>query len=161
MRAVAKEAGVAVGLANYHFVNKASLIADALHRIGEQDVELVAPIAGTDPVERLGDALRHVLDPSFLATDYLGLRLQLWSLASVDPGFAKINKDAQLKYRSGLSDLIAAARPEVSPDEVDRRAADILIIQNGVWLTSILIVDHDSIARSLRRCEQIAFDQPN
>ncbi len=158
MRAVAREAGVAVGLANYHFDSKTALITAALERIGQQDGELVASIPGADPAERLRNALRQVLDPAFLATDYLGLRLQLWSLASVDPRFAKINEAAQLRYRSGLGELIAAARPELSPQEVDQKATDILIIQNGVWLTSLLIVNHDIVQRSLQHCEKIAFD---
>jgi len=37
MRAVAREAGVALGLMNYYFTDKTSLIAAALRRLGEQD----------------------------------------------------------------------------------------------------------------------------
>ena len=112
MRAVAREAGVAVGLANYHFDSKTALITAALERIGQQDGELVASIPGADPADRLRNALRQVLDPAFLATDYLGLRLQLWSLAGVDPRFAEINETAQLRYRAGLGELIDHRGPD-------------------------------------------------
>lgn len=157
MRTVSREAGVALGLINYHFDDKRSLIAAALRRLGEEDARLVESDPDLDAAGNLRGALRRVADPEFLATDYLGLRLQLWSLSRTDPLYGEINHEAQLRYRSGLARLIAAARPELAPDEVDRRAADILVIQNGMWLTSILIVDHESIVRSIERCDAIAF----
>ncbi len=157
MRAVAAEAGVALGLINYHFDDKTSLIVAALERIGRADARLVRPTDGLEPVEQLRGALRRVADEEFLRSDYLALRLQLWSLAPVDPSFAAVNHEAQVRYREGLARLVGAARPGLDADEVARRAADILIIQNGMWLTSILIVDQDAIERSIARCEQIAL----
>ena len=157
MRAVAKEADVALGLMNYYFDDKTSLIAEALRRIGEADAQLVAPMPGLDADGQLRIALRRVADEEFLRTEYLALRLQLWSVAPVDPVFAAINQDAQVRYRNGLGSLIAAARPDLDPAEVGRRAADILIVQNGMWLTSILIVDDNAILRAIERCEVIAF----
>lgn len=157
MRAVARRADVALGLINYHFHDKTSLIAAALRRLGDDDILLVAPEYGLDPVKRLRAAFRHVADDEFLRTDYLGLRLQLWSLARVDPIYAEINRQTQLRYREGLVELIAAARPDLDDIEVRRRAADVLIVQNGMWLTSILIVDPDAIERSIHRCEEIAL----
>lgn len=157
MRAVATEAGVALGLVNYYFDSKTSLIAAALHRLGQEDAQLVAQVAGLDPVEQLRHALRRVADEEFLRPNYLGLRLHLWSLAPIEPAYARINNEAQIRYRDGLAALIAAARPGLHADDVAHRAADILVIQNGMWLTSILIVDRESIARSVERCEAIAF----
>ncbi len=157
MRAVSREAGVALGLASYYFENKNSLICAALRRIGDQDAALVEPQDGIEPEKRLKEALRHVVDDGFLQTDYLGLRLQLWSLAGTDPTFAEINRDAQIRYRNGLASLIAAARPNLKPGEIARRAADILVIQNGMWLTSILIVDEQAIRRGVQRCEELAL----
>ena len=89
MRAVAKEAGVALGLMNYYFDDKTSLVAAALNRIGDLDAELVACDPDTSADEQLCHALRRVADPEFLQSDYLGLRLQLWSLAAVEPTFAR------------------------------------------------------------------------
>lgn len=158
MRAVAREAGVAVGLANYHFDNKTALICAALERIGERDIELVQarPDLGS-----AADQLRHSLDiafdPSFLDARYLSLRLQLWSLAGVDPKFAEINQAAQRRYLTGLADLIEAARPDLDRSAVDQLAADVLIEQNGVWLTAVLIPDQAAVERARQRCEQVAF----
>ena len=157
MRAVAREAGVAVGLANYHFDNKTSLICAALLRIGEQDAALVAPAEGDDAAEHLRGSLRRALDPAYLAPDYLSLRLQLWSLAGVDERYADINRAAQRRYLAGLADLIAAARPDLERVDVESRAADILIEQNGVWLTAILITDEEAIDRAIARCDELAF----
>lgn len=161
MRAVAAEADVAVGLANYYFSDKTSLIAAALRRLGDEDARLVHAVGDRSAADELRSALRRVIDEEFLRPDYLGLRLHLWSLAPIEPEFAQINNLAQARYRHGLAQLLTAARPDLPADEVARRAADILVIQNGVWLTSVLIVDPDAIERSVRRCEQIAFgDEP-
>ena len=157
MRAVASEAGLSVGLANYHFENKTTLISAALRRIGDQDAEMVAPDLDADPADHLRDCLRKRLDPEFLNRDYLSLRLQLWSLAGVDPEFAEINRAAQLRYLEGLARLLRSARPELSLDEVERRAADILIVQNGVWLTAILIMEPEAVRRAVDRCNELAF----
>ena len=158
MRAVAREAGVAVGLANYYFRDKNSLIAAALRRLGDEDALLVESTGAAAPADELRNALRRVTDEQFLRPDYLGLRLHLWSLAPTEPEFARINNVAQTRYRDGLANLLAAARPDLTAPEVARRAADILVIQNGRWLSSILIVDTESIERSVARCERIAFD---
>src|SRR3954453_23697236 len=78
MRAVAREAGVALGLVNYYFEDKLSLIRAALHSIDEHDVRLVAPDPELSPDEQLQKALRRVAGPELLTTRYLSLRLHLW-----------------------------------------------------------------------------------
>jgi len=158
MRAVAREAGIALGLMNYHFDGKASLIAAALRHIGEQDLSIVAPVDGLEAAEQLRHALRAVATPEYLRPEYLAQRLQLWSLASVSDDYAAINNEAQTAYRDGLATLISEARPELSDADVQRRAADILVIQNGIWLTSSLLTDVDAVERSIAKCEAIAFD---
>lgn len=157
MRAVAREAGVAVGLANYHFDNKIALISAALRRIGDKDMELVSPPAGMSPSEQLLQCLQRAVDPSYLTPTYLSLRLQLWSLAGVDDQYAAINRSAQRRYLEGLTDLIAAARPELEQADVERRATDVLLVQNGVWLTAILISDFEAVDRALARCVNAAL----
>lgn len=161
IRTIAREAGVAVGLANYHFDNKTALVGAALRRIGEHDLELITPTDGDEYVQshrdRLERCLRRTLDPEFLDPAYLSLRLQLWSLAGVDPAFAAINRNAQRRYLDGLTKLLQAARPDLGPADVEARAADILVIQNGVWLTAILIEDDEAVQRALERCRTIAF----
>jgi AcrR family transcriptional regulator len=157
MRAVAREAGVALGLVHYYFDDKASLIAAALRRVEEQDLAIVEADPAWSPERRLRAALRRVADPEFLTTEYLSLRLQLWSLAQVDPEFAGINTSAQRRYRSGLATLIRAARPDLSRAECDRRAADIDVLQNGIWLTALLGLDRASIRRNVARSEEVAL----
>jgi hypothetical protein len=43
---------------------------------------------------------------------------------------------AQKRYRAGLAALIRAAGPQQSPAECNRRAADIDVLQNGLWLSA-------------------------
>jgi TetR/AcrR family transcriptional regulator, cholesterol catabolism regulator len=157
MRAVAREAGVALGLVHYYFDDKTSLIAAALREIEEQDLRIVAPVPGPSAERRLRAALRRVADPEFLTTEYLALRMQLWALAQVNDEFAEINTAAQSRYREGLSNLIQAARPDLGSKECHRRAADIDVIQNGVWVTALLGLDKASIRRSVARTETVAL----
>jgi TetR/AcrR family transcriptional regulator, cholesterol catabolism regulator len=157
MRAVAREAKVAVGLVHYYYVDKPSLIAAALLRVEEQDVAIVEPDRSLSPEQRVRTALRRVADPEFLTTEYLSLRLQLWALAQADPTFADINTRAQARYRTGLARLIADARPGLSRAECERRATDIDILQNGMWLTALLGLSRTSIRRTVERTEQVAL----
>lgn len=157
MRAVAGEANVALGLVNYYFDDKTSLIAAALRRVEEQDLTIVEPDPTLPPEERVRAALRRVADPDFLTIEYLSLRLQLWALARADEAFAHINIEAQARYRAGLASLIRTARPTLSRAECDRRAADIDVVQNGLWLTALLGLDRASISRSVAHTEEIAL----
>jgi AcrR family transcriptional regulator len=157
MRAVAREAGVSLGLVNYHFEDKASLIRAVLHRVESQDLAMVELAQGLSSRDRLLTALRQVAKPEFLTTEYLSLRLQLWALARAHPDYEKINTQAQRRYRAAIAGLLREARPDLSATECRQRAADIDVIQNGVWLTALLGLDQASIRRSINRCEHIAF----
>ncbi|GAB6987649.1 TetR/AcrR family transcriptional regulator [Nocardioides pyridinolyticus] len=157
MRAVAREAGVSLGLVNYHYDDKTSLLAAALRRVEQQDLAIIDPDPDLSPEQRLRAALRRVAEAEFLTTAYLSLRLQLWALASAHGDFEQINTEAQKRYRAGLTALIREARPDLARAECTRRAADIDVIQNGVWLTALLGLDQASIRRSMARCEEIAF----
>ena len=147
-----------MGLANYYFEDKHGLIAAALERIADADAAIVAAESDGDAVADLRGALQRVADDEFLGLDYLALRLQLWSLAGVDPEYAAINRRAQATYLDGLTELLEAARPDLTPDEVRRRAEDILVVQNGVWLTSVLVPDAATMRRAVARTEAIAFE---
>src|SRR5262249_1010283 len=100
MRAVSREAGVALGLVGYYYDDKTSLIRAALERIGEQDLGILEPDPRLPPEEQLWSTLRRVVEPEFLTTEYLSLRLQLWALAQAHDDFKKINTDVQQQYRN-------------------------------------------------------------
>ena len=157
MRAVAREAGVALGLVNYYYEDKSSLIRAALHRMDEHDLMLVAPDPSSPPDEQLRKALKRVAAADLLTTRYLSLRLHLWALAQADEDFGQINAAAFDRYLDGLAALIGNANPELPWDECRRRADDIVVIQNGMWLTALLGIDNAAIQRSIARTEQIAF----
>lgn len=157
MRAVARQAGVALGLVNYYYGDKVALIAAALRRIESQDMAIVEADPSQSAEDNLRRSLRRVADAEFLTTEYLSLRLQLWSLAQAHPDFEEINTTAQQRYRAALTTLIRSARPELSSAESAERAADIDVVQNGMWLTALLGLGSDSIRRSVSLCEEIAF----
>lgn len=158
MRAVAREAGVALGLVHYYYEDKTTLIKAALLRIEQHDLEILRPDPTLVPAARLRAALRRVADAEFLTTEYLSLRLQLWALAPAHPDFEQINTAAQKRYRAGLAGLIRSARPDLTRTECNQRAADIDVLQNGLWLTALLGLDRASVRRCVARCEAIALD---
>ncbi|MFJ6159140.1 TetR/AcrR family transcriptional regulator [Pseudarthrobacter sp. NPDC092184] len=160
MRAVAREAGVALGLVNYYYDDKMSLIRAALHRVDEHDLMLVAPDPSAAPDEQLRKALRRVAGADLLTTRYLSLRLHLWALAQAHEDFAHINAAAFDRYLGGLAALVSNANPALPPEECKERAADIVVVQNGMWLTALLGVDNAAIQRGIARTEQIAFAPP-
>lgn len=157
MRAVAREAGVALGLVNYYYEDKSSLIRAVLHQIEEHDLLLVEPEPASNPEEQLREALRRVADPGLLTTRYLSLRLHLWALAQADEEFAQINAAAFDRYLQGLAALIGNAVPGLSADECKARADDVVVVQNGMWLTTLLGIDKAAIERGIARTEEIAF----
>ena len=157
MRAVAAEAGVALGLVNYHYTDKPSLTAAALRQVEERDLALVTPDPWLSAEARLRWSLRRVADPEFLTVAYLSLRLQLWSLAQVNEEFAQINSQAHARYRAGLAALIHEARPELTAEACELRATEIDILQNGLWLTSLLGLDEALVARMVEQTERLAF----
>lgn len=157
MRAVAREAGVALGLVNYYYDDKTTLIRAALRRVDEHDVALVAPDPSLAPDEQLRKALRRVAGADLLTTRYLSLRLHLWALAQADEDYAQINAAAFDRYIDGLAALVSSANTGLPWEACRERAADIVVIQNGVWLTALLGVDKASIERNIARTEEIAF----
>jgi AcrR family transcriptional regulator len=156
-RTVAREAGVALGLVGYYYNDKDTLIAAALRRIEKQDMTVVEADPRRSPEDNLRRALRRVAHPKFLTTEYLTLRLQLWALAGANPALGEINTAGQHRYRSALAALIRSARPDMSRAEAMKRATDIDIVQNGMWLTALLGINRAAIRRSVTRCEEIAF----
>jgi AcrR family transcriptional regulator len=160
MRAVAREAGVALGLVNYYYDDKTSLIRAALRSVDEHDLLLVARDSSVSADEQLRKALRRVAAPDLLTTRYLSLRLHLWALAQADEDYAQINAAAFDRYIDGLAALVSEAQPGMGWEECRARASDIVVVQNGMWLTSLLGVDQESIERSIARPEEIAFAPP-
>jgi len=160
MRAVAREAGVALGLVNYYYDDKTSLIRAALRRVDEHDLLLVAQDSSLSADEQLRKALRRVAAADLLTTRYLSLRLHLWALAQADEDYAQINAAAFDRYIDGLAALVSNAQPGMPWEECRARASDIVVVQNGMWLTSLLGVDKESIQRSITRTEDIAFAPP-
>jgi len=157
MRSVAREAGVALGLVNYYYDDKTTLIRAALRRVDEHDLLLVAPDPLLPPDEQLRKALRRVAATDLLTTRYLSLRLHLWALAQDDEDYAQINAVAFDRYLDGLATLVSNAIPELPWKACRDRAADIVVIQNGMWLTALLGVDRAATQRSIARTEEIAF----
>lgn len=159
MRAVAEEAECALGLLNYHFDDKDALIVEAYRSVAAKlmstagvDVDVAEDADG-----RVDAHLLVVFKPEFLTVDYLSLRLSLWAAVASDPKIGELNRQLDLNYWRRLAELIAAARPTLQISQAEQRATDIVIAQNGIWLTWIVRPDDAALKRCIDRCRAIAL----
>jgi len=160
MRNVAEEADVSLGLISYHFDDKRSLIEAAFKRATGAllAVALTAAESVESPEERVRAYLRGAFSSEFLTDEYLALRVSLWAVSRTDPTIAAIEEELYSNYASHLGDLIAKARPDLSPIDVAERATDAIVIQNGSWLNWARFHNPGDLDRSLERCERIALE---
>lgn len=159
MRQVASEADVSVGLLSYHFDDKDSLIMAAFTRATTDllDASVSAAAAVEDSDAKVMAFLRGAFSAEFLNSDYLRLRVSLWAVSLTDSELAKVDINYYEEYASSMRDFIAAARPELSADEVARRTGDVIAYTNGLWLDWARFVDDALLERGLQRAEAMAL----
>ena len=159
MRAVSAEADSALGLVNYHFEDKDALIVEAYERIVDRliSASMAAVERANSDHAKLTAFIETVFDEAFLNTDYLTLRLSLWAAAASDGKIAELNTQLDRNYWNRLTDLIGRARPELSSQDARDRATDIMIMQNGMWLTWVVRPDRDALERCRAQCRAIVL----
>ena len=159
MRGVADEANAALGSIQYHFDDKDDLVNGAFGLLVERMVEvsLFAVSDVDDPEARVTAFIRAAFSPEIMDSDFLPLRLTLWAAAPSRPDIAAINEALHQHYLERLSSLIAAARPSMTRAEADRRAADVMITENGMWLRWVISPNQDELARCIERCTVLAL----
>lgn len=161
MRTVAEEADVSLGLISYHFDDKRSLIEATFKRAtGALFAVAVEAATGHESADdRVRAYIRGAFSPEFLTDEYLALRISLWAVSRTDPDIAAVEEELYRNYAAQLRDLIAEARPKLSPIEVAERATDAIVIQNGLWLNWSRFQNPIDLDRSLERCEEIALGE--
>ena len=159
MRQVAEEADVSLGLLSYHFDDKDSLILATFDRVTTALLEasFAAAEAVDDPAEKPGAFLRGAFTDEFLDGDYLSIRVSLWAVALTDERIALVDAEYYEQYAGALRGLLAAARPDLSSDEVATRTVDVIAVSNGVWLDWARHENPDDLERGLQFCERIAL----
>lgn len=159
MRGVADEANAALGSLQYHFDDKDDLVNGAFTLLVERMVEvsLFAVSDVEDPTERVIAFIRAAFSPEIMDSDFLPLRLTLWAAAPSRPDIAAINEALHQHYLDRLSSLITEARPSMSQAEADRRATDVMIAENGMWLRWIISQKHDELRRCIEYCISLAL----
>ena len=165
LRSVAQEADVSLGLLSYHFDDKRTLIREAFKRA--TDTVLERSLAAMEAARDTGDLDRQVeayirgaFDEDFLHPDYLNMRISLWSTSRTNDEIAAVERELYQRYADNLSAVIALARPEIDADEVRRRATDVIVIQNGLWLNWARYRDRDDLERGLALAVSVALAPP-
>ena len=170
MRSIAREADVSLGLLSYHFDDKSAMVKAAFQRATDvlleralgtaaDDVELGETAADEpdDPTERLRIFLRGAFADEFLTADYLTLRITLWAISRTDPEMAEVERGLYIRYSRHLEQRIREAFPTLTELAARRRATDVIVVQNGLWLNWARYRDEDDLARGLRLTESIAL----
>ena len=154
LRDVAEEAEVSLGLLGYHFDDRQTLLVAAFELATDRLLakSLVA-LEGIDtPADRVEAFVRGAFDEDFLARDYLALRVSLWAIARTDELIAKTEEKHYQRYRTKMLQLLAEALPTASLADLEDRATDIIVMQNGLWLNWARHRNRRDLARGLQRC---------
>jgi AcrR family transcriptional regulator len=159
MRAVAAEADVSLGLLNYHFAGKQALIAEAVqlacNRLVGDSLASIDGVVGAD--DRVRAFIRGAAADEFLSSEYLRLRLVIWSAARLHPDIGVADLCVYQEYVDRTEKLIREARPGLSAEDAHQRADDVSTNKNGLWLHWARFRDRETLERGLRRCEDIAL----
>jgi len=159
MRAVAAEAGVSLGLLNYHFAGKQALIAEAVQlacdRLLSDSLASINGVVGAD--DQVRAFIRGAAADELLSPEYLRLRLVIWAAARLYPDLGVVDLFIYQEYVDRMEELIREARPGLSAEDAHQRADDVSINQNGLWLHWARFRDRETLERGLRRCEDIAL----
>ncbi len=154
LRDVAREADVSLGLLGYHFDDRQTLLVAAFELTTDRllDQSLASLDGLSDPAERAEAFVLGAFDEAFLEADYLALRLALWAIARTDGLIGETEETFYRRYRLKMIELLAAALPEATKQEVEDRATDIIVMQNGLWLDWARHGNRTDLERGLRRC---------
>ncbi|NNC81269.1 MAG: TetR/AcrR family transcriptional regulator [Acidimicrobiales bacterium] len=159
MRNVAEEADVSVGLLSYHFDDKDSLILAAFDRSTERllaaSVEAAAAVDA--PEAKVRAFLRGSYTREFLDGDYLRLRISLWAVAVTDPAVAALDQEFYRTYSDAWRQLIAAARPDLSAEDLRSRMVTAIAASNGIWLDWARFADAAALERGLIEVESMVL----
>ena len=117
MRAVAAEAGVSLGLLNYHFAGKQALIAEAVQlacdRLLSDSLLSLKGVVGAD--DRVRAFIRGAAADEFLSPEYLRLRLVIWAAARLYPDIGVVDLLVYQEYVDRMEELIGEAVPASVP----------------------------------------------
>jgi AcrR family transcriptional regulator len=150
MRAISAEAGVAVGLANYHFGSRRELLAEVLassreHFVGDFDAH-VPEGGGPDAFRRMSELAAALVD---LMPEWYSFFSDLDAHGLRDDGLARV---AAANKRRGQEDIRerfehACERLGVeSPPDLDGIAAVQLAVLDGIGVRALLDPDFDPVA---------------
>lgn len=154
LRDVAREADVSLGLLGYHFDDRKTLLVAAFELATDRLLhQSLAALDGlVDPAERARAFILGAFDEAFLEPDYLALRVSLWAIARTDDLIARTEAKHYERYRLKMIDLLRDTHQLLSDEEIEDRATDIIVMQNGLWLDWARHRNRRDLERGLSRC---------
>jgi AcrR family transcriptional regulator len=157
MRAVARKAGVATGLANYHFRSKQALIAAVIAAsrsrfLGELDARVPAA-DGPRTLRRVLETVRALID---LDPDWFRLGADIDALALRNRRFARAAADSKRDGAANVRFYLDAIRGAFGPETVGLAALDgvLLAALDGLAVRKLIDAEFDQVA-AFREIERL------
>jgi AcrR family transcriptional regulator len=150
MRAISAEAGVAVGLANYHFGSRRELLVEVLatsreHFVGDFD-ERVPEGGGPDAFRRMSELAAALID---LMPEWYSLFTDLDAHGLRDDGFSRVAAANKRRGHEGIRERFERACERLgveSPPDLDGIAAVQLAVLDGIGVRALLDSEFDPVA---------------
>ncbi|WP_416903875.1 TetR/AcrR family transcriptional regulator [Micromonospora echinospora] len=151
LRAVAERAGCSTGLVLHTFPDKQALLVHARTLLHERTAARAdaAQESGSEPL----DALRAVLMQVASGSDDKREEARVWvgflAAALADPELARLHRAHNRAFLRRIRQLVAACRPDWSPERVARSATTLVALVEG--LNALAAVDLDTYSAAAQR----------
>ena len=159
MRAIAREAGVAVGLANYHFNSRRELLAEVIgglreHFLGVAEAR-VPDADGPETLRRILEMVRALID---LMPDWYRLGADLDARALRDESLAELVAANKRRAQEDVREYFGAvcrAFGVGAPEDVDGVTAALLAAFDGLAVRALIDPEFDPVPalKALERME--------
>jgi TetR/AcrR family transcriptional repressor of bet genes len=140
---VAKTAGVAVGMVNFHFVTKVQLLDQTLDYLSEEYSTCwrdAIEAAGDDPAARLQAMMMADFDPAVCTRRRLAVWHAFYGEARARPAYRERCTANEAEHHAALSKLCDAVinRGKYKHLNPERMATNLAALTDGMWLDILL-----------------------
>ncbi|MBL0373350.1 TetR/AcrR family transcriptional regulator [Rhizobium sp. KVB221] len=156
-RKIAEYSNISLGHITYHFKDMNEVLVETYKYASNALLEAShADVASSpsDPMSQLKIFLRTGFTDTFLKSDYIRVRIDLWSAALFHDEIALTEKSLNDRYRENLVEILERIAAERGHDKakVAFLADNIMATQDGLWLDWKRRHDDSAIRNGLDGC---------
>jgi TetR/AcrR family transcriptional repressor of bet genes len=159
---VAKEAGVATGLVNFHFQSKDRLFRETFLHLSAEYEEIWRrrlAVAGDDPRQRLAAMIEAYFDRRIFTREKLAAWFTFWSDAALRDRFRAAATRVERRYVGEIEAQVAALAGRGG----QRRASEITValsaMIDGFWLQALIYPRRFDRAEAIASCRRFLAEK--